>query len=283
MGFFDRLLRRRRSSAITPVAERANLERTFFFGGSPLVKVAGTTTHRKNESQAMMRRRGQGSTGFLEADARLLREHVSPLNRDTIAVAVESETIGYLPLAAAEQVLRLGPELEFTVPLQAFSSLQGDELRVEAWVWLGGHEPRWEWSESRRPPMTKNARVEAAHAAHQKVADDSPTAQRGRVRGVHYLELVEPIKEAKRRGELATALNMAEAAIRGAEKDRGGREPAPWYTEQAAIILRKLGRVDDEVRVLKRWLSFVPEESRGSTRLGQRLQRAEALRGKGKS
>jgi len=60
-------------------------------------------------------------------------------------------------------------------------------------------------------------------------------------------------------------------AIEGAENGREGREPAPWYPEQAAIIHRKLGQNDQEIAVLERWLRFVPAESRSSTGIGERL------------
>jgi hypothetical protein len=56
--------------------------------------------------------------------------------------------------------------------------------------------------------------------------------KRGMVKGVHYLELVEPIKQLKRDDKLREALVLCYQAIEGAEKDSGSM-PAPWYTEQA--------------------------------------------------
>ena len=43
------------------------------------------------------------------------------------------------------------------------------------------------------------------------------------------------------------------------------------YTEHAAIILRKLGRRDDEILVLKRWLALCPPQYRDGSRIGERL------------
>ena len=93
----------------------------------------------------------------------------------------------------------------------------------------------------------------------------------GMVEGVHYLELVEPIKQLKREGALEDALTLCYAAIEGEENGREGRPPAPWYTEQAAIIHRKLGQKEQEIAVLERWLQFVPAESRSSMGIGERL------------
>lgn len=97
----------------------------------------------------------------------------------------------------------------------------------------------------------------------------------GMVDGVHYLELVEPIKELKREGRLAEALVLCYKAIEAAERDRGGREPAPWYTEQAAIVHRKLGQGAEEIAVLKRWLDNTPKSRRAGSRIAERLAKLE--------
>ena len=65
------------------------------------------------------------------------------------------------------------------------------------------------------------------------------------------------------------------AAIEGAEGSaaREGLEPAPWYTEQAAIIHRKLGQHDQEVAVLARWMNACPPGRRDGSRIKQRLEK----------
>lgn len=74
----------------------------------------------------------------------------------------------------------------------------------------------------------------------------------GLVRGKHYTEWVEEIRALKRSGKFDEALALLRDCIAAAERDRQGREPAPWYTEQAAIVCRKLGDLDHEVAVLER-------------------------------
>jgi hypothetical protein len=90
------------------------------------------------------------------------------------------------------------------------------------------------------------------------------------------LELVEPIKQLKREGRLQEALVVCYKAIKAAESDRGGREPAPWYTEQAAIVHRKLGQKDEEIAVLNRWLDSTPKSRRAGSRIAERLAKLEA-------
>ena len=99
--------------------------------------------------------------------------------------------------------------------------------------------------------------------------------KRGLVDSVHYLELVEPIKQLKRDGRLDEALVLCYKAIEAAEKDAGGREPAPWYTEQAAIVHRKLSQKDEEIVVLKRWLAKCPKAHRSGSRIAERLTKLE--------
>ena len=99
----------------------------------------------------------------------------------------------------------------------------------------------------------------------------------GVVGGVHYLELVEPIKQAKREGRNEDALRLCYQAIEGAERGRQGREPAPAYTRHAAIILRKLKRPDEEAAVLERYLRFLPDETRDLHEFSERLAKAREL------
>ena len=127
--------------------------------------------------------------------------------------------------------------------------------------------------------MSSHDKAQAEHAGRrgliqQRLAGGGSRAvmiKAGMVKGVHFLELVEPIKQLKREGKLEEALTLCFAAIEGAEGAREGREAAPFYTEQAAIILRKLGRRDDEVKVLQRWLAVCPPERREGSRIAERL------------
>jgi hypothetical protein len=79
----------------------------------------------------------------------------------------------------------------------------------------------------------------------------------------------------KREGRLEEALSLCYGAIEAAENDRDGREPATWYTEQAAIIHRKRGERAEEVAVLERWLQACPADRRAGSTIQQRLDKLQ--------
>lgn len=277
MGFFSRLFGARTAARPQP---EVHVTATVRYGlATPLARLAGTTTTRKDEARAMMTRHGQAEDGYLEVQARLVEEWVEKIQAHAIAVVVEGEPIGYLDTPTTKHT---DVQSFDTVAVQAFSEQTGKGLRVEAWVWLSPDRPRWDWSRSKRPPMTLATRSQARHhdindrlrARSEAGGEAARNVERGTVNGVHYLQLIEPIKQAKREGRLEYALSMCYAAIEGAERDRAGGVPAPAYTEHAAIVLRKLGRRSEEVEVLERYLAFVPGSKRASHPFTERARKA---------
>jgi hypothetical protein len=73
------------------------------------------------------------------------------------------------------------------------------------------------------------------------------------LRGRHYTEYVEQVKELKRAGNLVDALALLEQLMAAANKDRLAMPP--WYAEQAAVLHRKLGDRAAEVAVLRRYVA----------------------------
>lgn len=90
----------------------------------------------------------------------------------------------------------------------------------------------------------------------------------------------------EREGRLDEALQLLEALITAAEQEAevSGREPAPAYTERAAIIHRKRRDYAGEMAVIERWAKACPPERRGSgatqAKLLKRLERARELASK---
>lgn len=104
--------------------------------------------------------------------------------------------------------------------------------------------------------------------------------QRARlVRGKDYTEWPETVKELKRQKRFDEALSLLLECVDAAERE--AREeavaPAPWYSEQAAIVFRKVGDLNAEVAILERYLASCPEDRR-STGMADRLVKAEAFR-----
>lgn len=148
--------------------------------------------------------------------------------------------------------------------------------------WLTASAPEWDWDATHRPPLSSQAKVEAHQAgvnsmvagALQGGGTRAEEFRAGMPQGVHYLQLVEPIKQLKRDGRLEDALTLCYAAIDGAEAavHLEKLEPAPWYTEQAAIVCRKLGRPEEERAVLERWVAACPPDRGGNSQIRERLE-----------
>jgi len=257
---------------------QVRLEVTYSYGDEQEVQLTGTTTFAKEAMSSLASRHGIAEGGYLEVEGVLQREVDNEVDPMAAAVHVEGERIGYLPGYLAH-IQQLTADEGRPVRVQIFTEMLPKGLRAEAWVWLGEGLPRWTWSETNRPPMSSQAKAQARHEqatemVGEALADGGTRAmesQAGTVNGVHYLQLVEPIKQLKREGRLDEALVLCYAAITGAEGNRMGREPAPWYTEQAAIIHRKLGQRDEEIAVLERWLRLCPEDRLEGSRISERL------------
>lgn len=90
-------------------------------------------------------------------------------------------------------------------------------------------------------------------------------------------------QELERAGQLDEALAVVEVLIEAAEQEAqtSGREPAPAYTNRAAIIHRKRRDYAAEVAVLERWDRACPPDRRGpgatQVKLLKRLDRAREL------
>ena len=272
MGILDRILGRQSANQRQDTKHSDEVE--------GLIPLSGTTTFARAAITALATRHGIGDGGYLELPGSLQREPDNKADPNAVAVIVEGERIGYLPGYAVD-VARISEVGALAVRVQIFTEMLPKGLRAEAWGWLGNKAPQWEWSEKKRPPMSSNAKAKASQdgssqMVREALADGGSRAahfRAGMVNGVHYLELVEPIKQLKREGRLEEALTLSLAAIAGAEGGRDGREPAPFYTEQAAIIYRKLGRRDDEIAVLKRWLALCPAQYREGSRVAERLSK----------
>ena len=103
------------------------------------------------------------------------------------------------------------------------------------------------------------------------------------VRGRHYVDWVPTLDELRSEGRAEEALKLLLEIIDAAERAAvvSGREPAPGYTERAAVIYRGRGDYAAEVAIIERWEAACPPERRGpgaaQGRLAKRLGKARAL------
>lgn len=250
------------------------------------IPLAGTTTNGREAVQQLSERHGLSHEGYAELEAQLRRERDNPVDPQAVAVYVEGERIGYLPGYAA-RAIDLPEGAGRAISLQLFTLGRGGELRSQAYAWLGDGAPRWSKSEESRPPMTAKEKAIASHKsvsarAGRDIAAGGDAAARvtaASTEGIYFLEAVEPIKELKRQEKLVEALELCYIAIQGAEgaaRRDGYGPPAPWYTEQAAIVHRKLGQRVEELEVLERYIAWLPGTSREQHPLARRLAKLQS-------
>lgn len=291
MGFLDKLFGRQpQTTAVakhTPAATKLPKQSVTLtmsvrsVGEMPdLVKLAGTTTTCKAAITELVRRYDPEDTGYLERDGVLQREPSNPVDPNAVAVLVEGERVGYLPGYLAKE-LDLSEAGARPVRVQIFTQLLQRGLRAEAWAWLGKGAPKWQHTEAKPPAMSPGAKKYELQSQRDKMVSDALAGggqraeefRAGMIDGVHYLQMAEPIRELKREGRLEEALALAYKAIEAAEGEARftKRTPAPAYTNEAAIILRKLGRTDEEVAVLKRYIAMLPPKQRENSAANERL------------
>jgi hypothetical protein len=105
------------------------------------------------------------------------------------------------------------------------------------------------------------------------------------VHGRHYVDWVPTLDWLRHEHRDDEALALLTEIIPAAEREARiiGREPAPGYTERAAIIYRRRGDYPAEVAVIERWQAACPPQQRGAgatqDRLAWRLARARELLG----
>lgn len=246
------------------------------------LEVAGTTTFAKDAVAALADRKGLQERGYYEGLGQLQRDTENPVDPQAVAVQVEGQKVGCLPSYAAKD-LPLPAGASETVRYQ-LHVLRDQKLLAKAYVWLGDSDPQWAHTRENPPALTSRERIDSSHTektamvreALQGGGERAQQFKRGLVDGVHYLELIEPIKQLKREGRLEEALLLCYKAIEGAEGDAGRGMPAPAYTEQAAIVHRKLGQKNEEIAVLKRWLARCPKAQRAGSSIAERLSKLEA-------
>lgn len=242
------------------------------------VEMTGTTTVGADALVNLFASCGLGGGGLLEEREQLVAEPSNPADANAVAVHVLGSRIGYVPGYIARG-LQLSRPRECQVQLWGSTTTKG--LRVRGWVAAGTHPPAWPHTRTNPPAVTVEERRAEQVANTTYMVDHAlggggeraEQFKRGMVGRLHYLETVEPIKQLKREGRLSEALDLCYGAIAAAENAREGQEPALWYTEQAAIIHRKLGERDKEVAVLRRWLDVCPPERRLGSSIQRRLEK----------
>jgi len=262
---------------VTPQATRPT-------GGLPskasiAIEITGTTTFGAENMGALFAAHGLSAGGLLELSGQLVPEPENPADPHAVTIHAEGARIGYLPGFLAKEAAH--PDQTDECQVQLWGTSQGSSVRVRGWVARGTGAVAWPHDAANPPAVTIQERRTEQSAEITNMVDEALEGggarakqfKAGMVGNYHYLEAIEPIKQLKRDGRLKEALTVCYAAIEGAERARQDREPAPWYTEQAAIIHRKRGERVEEEAVLRRWLKHCPADRRPGSKIQERLDK----------
>ncbi|NDK91082.1 hypothetical protein GYA93_16050 [Gordonia desulfuricans] len=201
-----------------------------------------------------------------------------------LAVYVDRRLVGYVSALEAEMVREVirHPQHhghDCAVRCRIFVPAG---TRAPARIILGPYEQAYDAEDETE--SSARARMHAAELAdtrRTRLAAGGSTAEDQRrrlVRGRDFVEWAEEVKQLKRAQHNGEALRLVLECVDAAERDARfhGYSPAPWYTEQAAILYRKAGDVGAEIAILERYLRACrPDQI--DTDMAERLVKAQAL------
>lgn len=227
---------------------------------------------------------GAATRTALETEA-VMREFQPPGKRyHLVAVYVGGRLIGYvtggLYLDQVREVLRT-PTLANRAAVVRCRIYATDTPKWSARATLGPYESvvaSLEDTQSAAEGRANQAMMAELRRERLAAGGQEALAQSRRlVRGRDFVEWVEPIKQLRRDGQDQAALELLMECITATERDATANGwPLPtWYTQQAAIILRKRGDHAGEVAILERYLAACPD-GLGQAEIAERLIKARA-------
>lgn len=233
---------------------------------------------------------GDNSGGVLMKTAVLVPEPHNTVDEDAVAVYIDGRRVSYLRHDDAVAVGQTVRNVHSSGRLPAVLARVWAKNDFGSWrgrVTLsfdGAAEPEWTYTgreqERRAAAVAQRENIEPGEAG-RLLAESDRVSQ---VRGQHYSQWSEQVQNLKRVERYDEALELLRECIDAAEADARlwHREPAPFWTTQAAIVLRKLKDYDGEVAVLERYLAATPEHLRAERgqvdSVSARLHKARELR-----
>ncbi|GAA4674597.1 hypothetical protein GCM10023197_32740 [Gordonia humi] len=225
-----------------------------------------------------------GSVGAaLYASAFLRERHHRPHGFGYVDVYINRKLVGSVAAIEADAVREIVRRDEYTghdccVRCRVFlASIERKSARIT----LGRYEDvveREDETESAARTRQQAVELEAMRMERLAAGGQEAADQRRRlVRDKDYIEWVETIKDLKREKRYADALQLALECVDAAERDAVFHQcaPPPAYTEHAAMLYRKLGNANGEVRILERYERACPDDQ-GSSSIAERLVKARA-------
>jgi hypothetical protein len=253
MGLLDRFRRPPRLSSA----------RSYALPGDGFMRVVGES-HYQATLRRLRRSCRPGAEGRPSFPVTLTREPDNPHDEHAVAVMSAFGRIGYLP---RDDARRYGPTLQV---LQR-EGYAGASCRA---LLNGGASDRPSFGVTLCVAYPEDCEVQLGLRSE---ADDKPTT--GRVRGRHYTDYVEDVRELRRSDKNEAAERLLLELVDATEEESRvlGIDVAPWYYEQLAIIYRKRKDFVAEVAILERYANQPHAPGAGPAKLSHRLTKARDL------
>lgn len=210
-------------------------------------------------------------------------------SRSPIEVFVDNRLVGLVSAIDSDQVrdvIRRPEYVDKDCRIRCRIYLATD-TRSHARITLGAYEQVVaREDETEQQARARQTAEESAALRRERLAaggQEAADQRRRLVRGRDFVEWVDTIKDLKRAGQDADALELLHECIDAAERDarHQGYSPPPWYTEQAAILYRKANQIEAEIEVLERYQRACPPDQT-SPLIEERIVKSRARRNPGR-
>lgn len=260
MGFLDRM--RGRGQVKDVGGGKIQVDAVLLRGGQT-VEAVGESHYQEALSQVCGGKTPDGHQHLCVAA--LVPEPDNPYDANAVGVHVDSLKVAHL---SREDAAAYQPVLARLAAKRMVGACNA--MIVGGWNRGGGDEghfgirldlapPQWAHPDDPEPPPPPPPTSAPGSATEQSRVrtgqSSSPHLDVGKVRGKHYTDWTETVKDLKRLGHLEQASDLLEELCAAAEdeSDEAQQTLPPWYFEQQAIVLRKLKDYDGEVEVLRRY------------------------------
>lgn len=225
------------------------------------MRVVGESHYQPALSQ-MRRRCVPGAEGRPSMPVTLVLEPDNPYDDHAVAVMSAAGQVGHLP---RDDARRYGPTL---LALQR-AGYHGASCHA---LLNGGTRTKPTFGVTLCVAYPEDCEL---HLGIRSDQDDKPTA--GRVRGRHYTDYAEDVRNLRRSGQEEAAERLLLELVDATEEEAHmrGTGVAPWYYEQLAIIYRKRKDPNAEVAILERYAGQPSAPGAGAAKLAERLTKAQ--------
>lgn len=226
---------------------------------------ASGESHRAKATRSFFQSIDRPGGGVTFTVATLELEPKNAYDKNAVKVVLAGQHIGYIPAGISGKVAarcrRLGRNEVATMPARVWGRPEDRGGHWHCRITLGYNiEPEPERDYAAEERLAEAAREEREAARQQREAarrERERVRAAGSINGTHWSAYRAEVTELKRQGALDDALARILQLIPAVEREShdAGTAPDPWPTEQACVVLTKLGRKDELLPWLDRYIA----------------------------